>query len=252
MTESLYAQALTNMEATVHELTKQLPPPLKVPFHSSFVYRYTEKTAHQAIVQKLARYVSSLQATHLLLAHGFIQEQAALQRILDEIQEDITFLSLALIFGEQTTLHESYLLAFYEEEFDPKTGTATAQKRPMPARQKIRAYIARAEGKAADPSRGAEVSRTISKTYSGYVHAASPQIMEMFGGIPPRFHMQGMQGNPLIADHRDDLWNYFFRGILAFAIAAKAFGNEALFASIHAFSIEFSSKQGKKYRASET
>ncbi len=70
MSESLYRQALENMEATVHELAKQVPKPRKIPFHSSFVYRYVEQTAHQAIVQKLARYVSSLQAAHLLLAYG--------------------------------------------------------------------------------------------------------------------------------------------------------------------------------------
>ena len=37
-----------------------------------------------------------------------------------------------------------------------------------------------------DPSRGIGVARTVSKAYSGYVHAASPQIMDMYDGDPPR------------------------------------------------------------------
>lgn len=247
MPESLYVQAIKNMEATVHDLAGQVPEPQRVPFVNSFVYRYIEKTLHQALVQKLARYVTSLRAACLLMDHGFVQEQAALQRVLDEIQEDITFLSFAMIFCEPTPLHQSYLDAFYEEEFDAKTGLPLPQKRPMIPRQKIRAYIARAEGKAADPSRGVEVTRAISKTYSGYVHAASPQIMDMYGGNPPHFHVMGMRGTERHDEHRDDLWNYFYRGILAFAFATKAFGNEQLFSNISEFADKFAKGNGKDY-----
>ena len=40
--------------------------------------------------------------------------------------------------------------------------------------------------------------------YSGYVHAASPHIMEMYGGNPARFHVRGMHGTPRQDEHRDD------------------------------------------------
>lgn len=245
--EALYEQAIDSMEATVHALARRVPPPEKVLSHKGFVYRYKEKSLHQALVQKLARYVSGLQAAHLLLSHGYVQEQAALQRVLDELQEDISFLAFAVISDEVTPLHSEYLDAFYQEEFDAPTSIASTQKRPMVSRQKIRAYLARTEGQALDPSRAVEVSRTISKAYSGYVHAASPQIMDMYAGNPPRFHLRGMSGSPREGEHRRDLWNYFYRGILAFGFAANAFGDHKLFSQIGDFAAKFAEQAGEDY-----
>jgi hypothetical protein len=48
------------------------------------------------------------------MAHGFVQEQAALQRILQELHEDITFLAYSKIFNDFTPLHQEFLDAFYE------------------------------------------------------------------------------------------------------------------------------------------
>lgn len=247
MAEAMYEAALKNMSATVHALATGVPPPQRVPFADSFVYRYVEKTVHQALVQKLARYVTTLRGACVLFEYGFVQEQAALQRVLDEIQEDITFLAFGIIFDKMTPLHHAYLEAFYEEEFDPRTGKLGNQDRPMIRRKKIRAYIARMEGVNANPSRGVEVTRQVSKAYSGYVHAASPQIMDMYGGSPPRFHLGGMKGTERHDEHREDLWNYFYRGILAFAFAAKAFGEDKLFEDISFFAAEFAKSSGHDY-----
>ena len=248
--DHLYNQALTHMERTVHGLAKRVPQPQDVPYKDSFVFRHVEKTVHQALVQKLARLVSNLHATHLLMAHGFVQEQGVLQRVLDELQEDITFLALGVIFSKLTSLHDDYLAAFFEEEFDAETAVGSTQKRPMIPRKKIRAWIASMEG-GLDQSRGVELTRTISKAYSGYVHAASPHIMDMYGGDPPVFHMRGMLGTPRHAEHSADLWNYFYRAIIAFGFAAKAFGDDELFATIRDFADEFGRISGKDYQSKE-
>ncbi|MBB5463832.1 hypothetical protein [Paraburkholderia sp. Cpub6] len=238
--DAFYDQALEYMERTLEQLTRQAPPPQRVPMADSFAYRYVEQTTQQAIVQKLARIISGLHAARVLLKHGFLQEQAALQRMLDEFQEDVTFLTYAEIREDTADLLRDYLAAFYEEEFDvPQNPIKSTQKRPMIPRRRIHAYLARVTGTALDASTAAEVVRTLSKTYSGYVHGASPQIMEMYGGAPPTFHVAGMLDSPLFRDHKDDLWNYFYRCITAFAFAAKAFGDEVLFASIYAYSTWF-------------
>lgn len=249
--DALYLQTLCNMESTLADLAKRVPAPQRVPIADSFAFRYVEKSIHQAIVQKLARVISGLHAARILLENGFIQEQAALQRMLDEFQEDVTFLAYAVIFNDMTNQHHKYLNAFYEEEFDnPEDPVSSTQKRPMVSRDKIRAYIARIEGSGLDPSRGIAVTRTISKAYSGYVHGASPQIMEMYGGHPPRFHVSGMRGTPLFVDHQKDLWNYFYRGICAFGFAAKAFRDDALFDVIRQYCDEFAKRSGKEYEVS--
>ncbi len=248
--DQLYDQALAHMEQTVHGLAKRVPQPQEVPYKDGFVFRHVEKTVHQALVQKLARMVSSLHATRLLMTHGFVQEQAALQRVLDELQEDVTFLAFGVIFNKLTPLHDGYLAAFFEEEFEAETVMDSTQKRPMIPRKKIRAWIASMDG-GLDQSRTVEVTRTISKAYSGYVHAASPHIMDMYGGNPPAFHMHGMLGTSRHVEHRADLWNYFYRAIIAFAFAAKAFGDDELCATIGNFADEFARISGKDYQSKE-
>ena len=241
----LYEQSLQNMEKTVHELAKRIPEPTKVPFKDSFFFRYVEKTIQQAIVQKLARMVSSLRAAELLMAYGFVQEQAALQRVLDEIQEDVLFLSFGAMEKELPSIHREYLDAFYQEEFDKESAVESTQLRPMIRRKRIHAYLSRIPGASKDISTSVEVARTVSKAYSGYIHAASPQIMDMFGGDPPKFHMRGMLGTERHHEHRADLWNYFYRGNSTFAFAAKAFGDDDLFNQIHAFTNDFERISGK-------
>lgn len=244
--DDLYLQTLCHMESTLSGFEKRVPEPQRVPMGDSSAFRYVEKSIHQAIVQKLARVISTLHSARILLECGFIQEQAALQRMLDEFLEDITFLSHAVILNDVTELHRAYLNAFYEEEFDkPGDSIGSTQKRRMVSRQKIRAYLAKIEGSGLDPSSFVAVTRTISKAYSGYVHGASPHIMEMFGGNPPKFHVSGMAGTPRFAEHHDALWNYFYRGICAFGFAAKAFGDDALFSSIQHYCDEFAKLSGK-------
>lgn len=245
--DALYLQSLRHMESTLAELAKRVPPPQRVPILDSFAFRYVEKSIHQAIVQKLARIISGLHAARILLESGFIQEQAALQRMLGEFQEDVTFLSYAVISNDVTDLHQKYLEAFYQEEFDePEDPVSSTQKRPMVPRDKIQAYLARLEGSGLDPSRGVAVTRTIIKAYSGYVHGASPHIMEMYGGNPPRFHVAGMRDTPRFTAHQSDIWNYFYRGICAFGFAAKAFGDEALLSGIQRYRDEFAKQSGRE------
>ena len=228
--DQLYEQALTSMERFVDRLAKRVLPPRRVAHTGALVFRHVEKSISQAIVQKLVRMVSTLHAARLLQNHGFVQEQGALQRILGEIQDDIRFLTYGVIFDDLTLLHQRYLDAFFEEEFDAADAIGSSQKRPMIPRKKIHAYIARKAGP--DPSLAVEVSRTISKAYSGYVHVASPHVMDMYGGNPPRFHMRGMRGTPRHYEHQKDLWNYFYRGTMALELAARVLGDGVLLGEI--------------------
>ncbi len=225
-----FQHALVTMEVVVNNLATKVPQPRfrEKPHPPGF--RYTEKSIQQAIVQKLARMVSTLHAARLLLSHGFVQEVGALQRILDEIQTDILFLRNGIENPEK--LHKKYLQAFYQEEFDAESALESTQKRPMVPRKKIHAHVSRSFAKNPppkniDPSTGSEVLRTVQKTYSGYVHAASPHIMDLYGGLPPRFHMTGMLGTPLHEAHRQDLSNYFRRGLFAMTICALSFPGTA-------------------------
>jgi hypothetical protein len=240
--EQLYDEAIDNMERTVLDLTGRMPAP-------SFVqkrgYRYAEKDAYRAIVQKMARIVSTLRAARLLLAHGFIQEQASMCRIVDEAEVDVKFLVLGIVYGE-TELHKRFLTEFYQEEHeDPERPMHTRNKRGNIPRDKIVAFIENSSVSGDDPSTAIAAMQTVHKTTSGFVHGASPFLMEMYGGRPARFHMNGLRDSPLWQDHRDDIWNYIYRGLTTFCFAAKAFGDQKLFDMVWAYTQQFSSSGPK-------
>ena len=248
--EESYDDALVHMDRTLSLLLLMVPQPVHRRIYigdkESIAYRFEEQTIHQAIVQKLVRIISGLRAARILVEHGLVQEQASLHRMLDEFNEDIMFLSLAIIYDDISELHERYLAAFYEEEFDAKTAMSSTQKRPMIPRRKIRYYL---DSKISDDKLGGgpEAARTVSKMYSGYLHGASDQIMDIYFGDPPVFHTNGILGTSRHREYRDDLWNYMYRGLLSFGLTLKAFGREAEFEENRRIAREFGRNLGRDY-----
>jgi len=243
----LFSQALNMMGVAFGVLSRKVGDPQRQPMGDAYVYRYKEKSIYQAIIQKLARVVSGLQAISVLNKAGLFQEQAALQRTLDEFEEDIAFLCFGIIFDEITDLHREYLAAFYEEEFDdPESAIRSTQRRPMISRKKIRAFVNKDRGAGYNQSSTIEIGRTISKTYSGHVHGASPHLMELYFDNLPQFHLSGGTDSPFYEDHLEDLLNYYYRSMLSFAFAAKAFGEESLFTRVRDYSGEFAVASGRE------
>lgn len=89
--DRVYDSALKLMVESFDTLSQKLVSPIACSMGDGYVYRYQEKSTYQAILQKLAREVTGLQSIRLLNKAGLFQEQASLQRMLDEFQEDIMF-----------------------------------------------------------------------------------------------------------------------------------------------------------------
>lgn len=221
-----YSASFHNLALSVHALSELVPPPQIVNLFGVPVVRYTEQTIQQAIVLKLARYVSALNACEALLNAGFGQEQGMLQRILDETSEDIDFLALSLIKGVSTERHELFLKGFWAEEFDHPDWRLASQDRPMVKRDKIRSWIANTVGD--DPSGATAAAKSVYKTYSGFVHGAASHICDLYDPGTGSFLLNGILGSPLHLDHVSDFTNVVYRGILNCAMAATAFGHEDL------------------------
>lgn len=237
---STFLQALDVLDHAFRRLELQVPAPVRQPWKDGFVFRYQERSIEQALIQKLARQISGLHAVDALILHGLSQEQGVIQRTLDEIGEDIHFLVLAVSDDELSPLHQRYLDDFWQEEFDHPDPFKATQNRGMVPRKKIRAHTARVGG-SADPSTGHAAGHILHKTYSGFVHAASPQVMDMVGGNPPRFHISGTDRRDRRGEQVMDAWNYFYRGLQSATMAAKAFGDadlvKDLYAALHAFEV---------------
>ncbi|HWR77815.1 MAG TPA: hypothetical protein VN283_11475 [Thiobacillus sp.] len=243
----LFHESLTVLENAFQRLERQVPPPQEVEWADGFVFRYQEKTIHQALILKFARSISTLRAVDVLLLNGLLQEQASLHRILDEIHEDILFLAVAVTNDEVTSRHEQYLAAFFAEEFPDPANTLARHKKPdLPPRRKIRAYVTRLLSTEPNLSVVHDVGETISSVYSGYIHASAPHTMDMYGGDPPHFHLGSMRGTPRMQEHIDDAWNYFYRGLMNATVIAKAFGDKPLVDTMYEYLKRFEVSSGER------
>ena len=232
----LQADAVTVMANAFRRLESQIEPPQLVPHKTGFVHRYAEKGIRQALVQKLARNVSGLNAVAVLLSHGYVQECGVLFRTLDEIQEDIFFLATAETNGARTERHDKYLSAFYAEAvFARAEGTLDIPKPNLVPRKKIRAHTLSVLGEGVNTSQALSASESVGTAYSGYVHAASENIMDMYGGSPAHFHVNGMLRTPRIESYSRDAENYVYRGLMATIAVAKAFGDSSLVDVLYEF-----------------
>lgn len=214
------------LEKLLRELEKAVPAPVLAETDYGQAYRYHQKGLEQALLLRLARLLSTLNAATLLHFHGFLQEQCSLQRSVDEFVEDVNFLSLARLLGEQTELHNRFLSGFFEEL--PKSDQWKRQKakgRNIPPRDKIRNYLAHKAAVDGNTDNATKASAMVGHFYSSFTHGYYPQVMDMLEGDgEPSFAVNGNLSTNLIKDYREDLDNYWFRATQAFVLGSKALG----------------------------
>lgn len=225
------------------KIEKSVPPPQLEETKTGTRHRFVEKLPQQAIVAKLARSVSGIRSVWLLLNGGMTQEAAALQRTLDEIGADVMFLTGPLTIGEKTPDHDRFLDEFFQEEFeDGLTPLDSPQKRNRVPRKKIRAYNARTFTAGNDSHTASTVVATIDDLYSGFIHAAGVHVLDMYGGDPPRFQIEGLSGTSRADEAIADFRNYLHRGLVDMAFGAKAVGLDVLFDSLRSASNEIAAR----------
>ena len=118
---------------------------------------------------------------------------------------------------------------------------------PINNRAEIKNAWTQFEKEALDPDRTIKLYKTITKVHSGFVHGASPQIMDMYGGNPPHFHTKGMLGTPRIDEHTDALWHYMYRTLLSHLFVAIALGAEEHVEILTEHKLKFEKDAGKDY-----
>lgn len=237
---SLFEKTLNVCGQAFRAVEGKVSPPRPVKMLDGFVFRTVEQTLEQAVVQKLSRVISTMYSALALLRIGAYQEVGILFRVLDEISEDVMFLCQAMRDGGITPLHQEYLTAFYQEEFDdPSNPMSSQQKRPMVSRRRIHAALAAIPDSPINPSDAQEVHRTIGKTFSGYVHAASGHILESYGGNPPHFHVYGMLGTPRQTEFDNQSVHYYYRGLATLMYVVICFKDEELTRRLYEFRAYF-------------
>lgn len=220
-----YFRTVDWMDDRFQQLVKCITPPARVRFDDGTIaYRYEEKGAAQAIIQKLALSISGLRAALHLLERGFVAEQAAICRIVNEAQEDVVFLVLASLDGSPDLLAQ-YLVAFFQEETattEFKSGNHPKGRNTI-GRKAILNFIARHEMSGDDPHTEVGAGLAIERTLSGFIHGASPHAMQSYDDRTGGFFTNGLPvQHSITLDHRHDMMNYIYRGLISLAYAAKA------------------------------
>jgi len=220
----LYERVTRKLEAAFVEIEARAPRPSPVEIKSMVAFRYDQPGLKAALIQRLARVISGLHAARILLAAGYAQEVGAIQRMIDEFDQDIWFLSYPILQDVRSDLHGRFLDEMFREDFpDPTNPTLESipDSNPIP-RKKIRAAIQNWSPIEKDPSSRILESKVVSNSYGGFVHGRSARIMEMYFGARPRFHLSGMKGSQAVDNHTKDLWNQVFRGCINAQLVALA------------------------------
>lgn len=191
-------------------------------------FRLVEQSARSAAYLKLVRYVSGLHAGRILVEAGHTQELCVIQRTLDEMHEDLLFLSMPYFGVERISEHKTFLNAFWEDEPNFGKFSSHQKNRHQVPRKKIRAYLSKVNPQSSVDHSAITTSAYLGRIYSGYVHAAAPQIMDMFNETRRTFEVNGISDDRVIANHHDDFANQFFRGVLNVYVVARLYKLDAL------------------------
>lgn len=219
-----FRDTLAVCDLAFRRLEAQIPCPSRVPKGDNFVFRYVDHTPEIVVVQKLSRTLTGLRATLALLEKGLYQEVGAMFRMLDEFREDVSLMCDAIRNGHTSKMQQRFIDEFFQEEFDADSPLDSTQRRNRVPRRKIQAFIAQLDANQLNPSDSQEVARTIANTNSGYVHGTSDHILEMCGGNPPRYYLDGMLGTRHEETFEKTARDYLYRALISFIEAALAFG----------------------------
>jgi hypothetical protein len=164
-------------------------------------FRYGKPGVQHFCLLKALRSVSAFNASIVLARAGFVQEIAVLMRTVVEFTSQIKFVLDGCELGKSPSEQaEQHVQAFF---LDYARNSAADFKRPTLRQGQVHQVIGDSLDKFVKASDSAlsdfDAKKKYSNVYltlSNYVHGRYPEAMDMFGGIPPRFHVRGMSGTP--------------------------------------------------------
>lgn len=235
-------------EDAVIKLERHFAPPDLVDIGGKPFFRHARKNDLLMSYLKCVRAVSSLNASLVLLRHGYIQEIGTLCRCIDDYCQDILFIGSPLgEDGKPSEQQRRLVEEFFQEEFDDLDNPlCSRQIRNRVPRSKVHAGIARMTGNPINPSDLQDMYRSLHKAFSGYVHGAYVHIMEIYGGKRKdlRYHMRGLQGTPRIPEWTETLSIYAYRTLIAVEVVARRCNDTEVQCELSVIGQEFENDTG--------
>jgi hypothetical protein len=233
---------IVELEQIIAELAHEFPVPQKVSFGDTFRCRHasSERSDILASFLKMVRVISLLNASVVLVKHGYAQETYILGRAIDEATEDVHFWG-AQIGETGTSKNQMALLKdFYQELLTDSDDPLSISKR-QPVQ---RAHIQEALSNIHDQDISEKVKRTarsIYRVFSGFAHGSYAAIMELYGR---GFHLRGMRDTPRVDECIENFPNYVYRAILGLMVIASRVKRQDLLDRLVAIRIRFANETG--------
>ena len=231
---SLFQKCLRDLSVVISEIEGHFPPPKYVKICAQPQFRFSESSVYHVAFLKAVRMVSGLNACLCMLKDGYYQEIMVVLRTIDDFFSDILFILENSEHGKISESQNRFIKDFFKEEFaNPANPLENSERRSTVPRKKIWASVARQIGQYANPSDAQKILQVTNDAFSGYVHGAYPHIMELYGGRPPHFHVNGVVGSPRIQTCIKQISFYLHRTILAIGVLTKRLGLVKLSDRIH-------------------
>jgi hypothetical protein len=151
-----------------------------------------------------ARIVSALNASIELARAGFSQEIAVLLRTSIEYCTQVDFMLASRDKNGNLSVDASaFLSSYFDDSFRTPEGK---RKRSKLAQQKVHQTIGAQLDKFADEADASrkpaeQLYSNVYLTFSYYIHGRYPESMDLYGGRPGRFHLNGMSNTPKDAEN---------------------------------------------------
>lgn len=203
------------LERFLQAFAASLPEPLH--YHSGqkhYGFRFGKPDVRHFCLLKAIRAVSAFNASIALARGGYTQEIAVLMRTLIECTTHIEFVLTGLdSTGKMAPAAESYVQAYFD---DYARNNSADFKRPQVRQNKVHEAVGNRLDEFAQQyatkftnMKAAKRFSNIYLTFSNYVHARYPEVMDLYGGIPGQFHLRGMKGTPKDKENIETLETFF-------------------------------------------
>lgn len=190
------------MERLVAAIAGSVSKPL---FYDSgqehFGFRYAKPSTLHFCLLKAVRTVSALNAMVALARGGYAQEIAVIVRTLVECTTHIEFILNAL--DEKGALRpdvDKYVRDYFADYArNSSTDFKRAQVRQGDVHKQLGKtldFVAEQHGIIENRKPAEAAYSNVYLTFSNYVHSKYPEIMDLYGGDPGKFHLAGMRGTP--------------------------------------------------------
>jgi hypothetical protein len=172
-------------------------------YHSGkehYGFRFGAPDVRHFCLLKGVRALSAWRASAVLARQGYVQEVFVLLRTLAEFTTHIDYVLVARNKdGTPTEEAAAYLQAFFADfARNDETDFGRIKLRQGAVHKVVGETFDAEKGEMVDPTE--RMFSRVYRTLSNYVHGRYPEIMDLYGGAPPRWHASGMSGTPKDAE----------------------------------------------------